>query len=157
MSSSRQCCGLRKIFLPFDSQHLSNFTCRYLSFLDSSIAHPVYYDNLTAAVQSVQDGETWGIVSMDANFSKNLFDRILDSATSTDLKKVDLELMEKSSINIRMDVTNQHIAFTLQMKFVEAFEAFTRQIFESCDMPTELASIPLVSQLFKADTKLRTM
>ena len=27
-----------------------------------------------------------------------------------------------------MDVTNQHIAFTLQLKFVEAFEKFTKQL-----------------------------
>ena len=54
--------------------------------------------------------------------------------------------MERSSIKVRMDVTNQHIAFTLQMKFVEAFEKFTHQLFEVCGLPKELASIPLVFQ-----------
>lgn len=130
--------------LPEPNEHLSNFSCRYLSFLDSSIAQPVYFTNLTDAITSVQDGHTWGVVSMDENFSQNLFDRILDSASNSDLKSVNLELLEKSSIKIRMDVTNQHIAFTLQMKFVEAFEAFTKQIFEACDLPTEHANIPLV-------------
>lgn len=43
-----------------------------------------------------------------------------------------------------MDVTNQHIAFTLQMKFVEAFEAFMKQLVSSCDIPEEVVSIPLV-------------
>ena len=27
-----------------------------------------------------------------------------------------------------MDITNQHIAFTLQVKFVEAFEKFGKQL-----------------------------
>lgn len=145
-SSDRQCpLNFDGTFgLPEPNEHLSNFTCRYLSFVDASIAHPVYFTNLTDAVQSVEDGHTWGIVSMDENFSQNLFDRILDSATNSDLKSVNLELLEKSSIKIRMDVTNQHIAFTLQMKFMEAFEAFTKQIFQVCDLPTEHASIPLV-------------
>lgn len=114
--------------LPEPNEHLANFTCRYLSFLDSNVAHPVYFDNVSAALQSVHDGDTWGVVSMDANFSQNLYKRILESIGNTDLKTVNSELLEKSSIKIRMDVTNQHIAFSLQLKLVEAFESFTKQL-----------------------------
>ena len=38
------------------------------------------------------------------------------------------DLFNKSSVRIRMDVTNQHIAYTLQLKFVEAFEKFAKQM-----------------------------
>ena len=41
---------------------------------------------------------------------------------------IDMELFDKSSVKIRMDITNQHIAFTLQMKFVEAFDKFMKQM-----------------------------
>ncbi len=83
---------------------------------------------MTSAVQSVEDGHSWGVVAMNANFSSSLYERIFDSMMSSDLKTVNKDIMEKSSIKIRMDVTNQHIAFTLQMKFVEAFESFMKQL-----------------------------
>ena len=65
---------------------------------------------------------------MNQNFTQNLYERVLDSMSNTDLNQVDVDLMDKSSIKVHMDVTNQHIAFTLQLKFVEAFEAFTKQL-----------------------------
>lgn len=123
--------------LPEPNEHLANFTCRYLSFLDSNIAHPVYFDNLTSALQSVEDGDTWGVVSMDGNFSVNLYKRLFESIGNTDLTTVNLELLEKSSIKIRMDVTNQHIALTLQMKFVEAFQTFMKQLVRFFKGPLE--------------------
>ena len=41
---------------------------------------------------------------------------------------IDKSVYDQSSIKVRMDITNQHIAFTLQVKFVEAFENFTKQL-----------------------------
>jgi len=114
--------------MPEPNEHLANFTCRYLSFIDTNIANLVYYHDLQSAIQSVEDGESWGVVSMSQNFTENLYERVLDSMSNSDLQSVDLDLMDKSSIKIHMDVTNQHIAFTLQLKFVEAFEAFTKQL-----------------------------
>ena len=117
--------------MPEANEHLANFTCRYLSFVDQKIFKPVFFNNYSEALQSVEDGNTWAVVSMHEKFSQSLYDRIIDSATSSDMKTVDLELYDKSSIKVRMDVTNQHIAFTLQMKFVEAFEKFTKQLVSS--------------------------
>ena len=45
--------------------------------------------------------------------------------STEDLREpVDMDFLNRSSINVKMDMTNQHIAFTLQMKFVEAFEGW---------------------------------
>ena len=38
----------------------------------------MYFDSMASAEQSVRDGETWGILAMDGNFSKNLYDRIIE-------------------------------------------------------------------------------
>ena len=102
----------------------------------------------------MEHGHAWGVVTMDANFSTALYDRIFDSLLATppdnadeaevfgdnkdkdekDAKedvfaaKVDRALFDASSVRVRMDVTNQHIAFTLQMKFVEAFDGFMKQM-----------------------------
>ena len=46
--------------------------------------------------------------------------------STEDLREpVDMDFLNRSSINVKMDMTNQHIAFTLQMKFVEAFEGWS--------------------------------
>ena len=42
--------------------------------------------------------------------------------------EIDKSVYEESSIKVKMDITNQHIAFTLQVKFVEAFEKFGKQL-----------------------------
>ena len=116
------------IGIPEANEHLNNFTCRYLSFLDSTIATPVYFDNESVALKSVEDGDTWGMVRLDQKFTSSLYERIFESVTNSDLRTIDTELLDRSSINIRLDVTNQHIAFTLQLKLVEAFDQFMKQL-----------------------------
>ena len=44
------------------------------------------------------------------------------------MKGIDTDLLERSSIKIRLDITNQHIAYTLQMRLVEAFQHFLEQL-----------------------------
>ena len=44
------------------------------------------------------------------------------------MTKINTDLLEKSSIKIRLDITNQHIAYTLQMRLVEAFQHFLEQL-----------------------------
>ena len=41
---------------------------------------------------------------------------------------VDLDIYNKSTINGRMDITNQHIWLTLQLKFHDAFKKFSEQL-----------------------------
>jgi hypothetical protein len=138
--------SLGSLGIPEPNDYLANFTCRYLSFIDREIARPVYYPNVESAIQAVEDGEAWGVLAMDQNFTQDLYKRIFDSLTESDLQAIDTELMEKSSIKVRMDITNQHIALTLQLKFAEAFQNFLEQMVTSCDLPKEIASIPLVFQ-----------
>ena len=52
----------------------------------------------------------------------------LSYQAESDMTKIDTELLEKSSIKIRLDITNQHIAYTLQMRLVEAFQHFLEQL-----------------------------
>ena len=46
----------------------------------------------------------------------------------SDMTQINTELLDKSSIKIRLDITNQHIAYTLQMRLVEAFQHFLEQL-----------------------------
>jgi hypothetical protein len=59
--------------------------------LDSAVATPIFYPNETSALKAVEDGHAWGLVSMDHNFTKSLYSRIIDSATSGDIHAVNKE------------------------------------------------------------------
>ena len=48
------------------------------------------------------------------------------AADLSDKEAIDWNVINGSSIGISMDVTNQGIAFTLQLKFVEAFQQVIR-------------------------------
>ena len=51
----------------------------------------------------------------------------------SDMTKINTDLLERSSIRIRLDITNQHIAYTLQMRLVEAFQHFLEQLVRFSD------------------------
>ena len=111
--------------LPEKNEHLANFTCRYMSFLDENVVSPMYFDNIALAEKSVKDGVTWGLIAMDKEFTGKLYERLIEDAGTEDPRTpVNMDLLNRSSVNVRMDMTNQHIAFTLQMKFIEAFEGW---------------------------------
>jgi len=59
--------------------------------LDKNIASPVFYPNEKSALKAVEDGDAWGLVSMDHNFTTSLYSRIVDSATTGDLHTVNKE------------------------------------------------------------------
>lgn len=52
--------------IPEKNENLQNFTCRYLSFLDKSIARPVFYTDEAKAIQAVEKGEAWGKTSLNS-------------------------------------------------------------------------------------------
>ena len=65
--------------MPEENEFLANFTCRYLSFMDTDVAELVYYPTIESAVQAVEDGEAWGVISMEQNFTRDLYQRIFES------------------------------------------------------------------------------
>ena len=62
----------------FESFGIIENITNYVFCLDENVISPMYFDNMASAEQSVRDGETWGILAMDGNFSKNLYDRIIE-------------------------------------------------------------------------------
>ena len=65
---------------------------------------------------------------MEENFSMSLYDRIIKADLSLDDSNSNSQLFNDSSVKIQMDITNQHIAFTLQLKMAEAFQQFMEQL-----------------------------
>ena len=57
-------------------QEKLNYSCRFLSFLDTDVVKPVYFDNFEEAYQSVVRAEHWGVVHIMENYSQALRTRI---------------------------------------------------------------------------------
>ena len=85
--------------MPEENEFLANFTCRYLSFMDTDVAELVYYPTIDSAVQAVEDGKAWGVISMEKNFTRDLYQRIFESLVCWPGALLNLWLMKNDNIN----------------------------------------------------------
>lgn len=122
---------------------LANLSCRYLGFLNTDMIRPVFFNKEEDAVSAVSNGDAWGVIHMGSNFSEALYQKLFNAVTCLDPDNCQTTT-NASSIKVKLDVTNQQLAFTLQLQLVEAFQDFLGQIVSSCNFPPDMASIPLV-------------
>ena len=85
----------------------------------------MYFDNMASAEQSVRDGETWGILAMDGNFSKNLYDRIIEG--DFNISYFLLWFLPWNSF-LPWLVSEANIQFINLLKFGETFNLLSFQI-----------------------------
>lgn len=116
-----------------------NLGHQYLDQLDS---YTVYQDNYTGlgyseAYDSVKQGHTWGVISLGANFSVDLMERFQGGNISD-------AVLNGSSINVQLDMTNQQVALILQEKITDAFQTFAMKMLEKFHLNPRLASLPVV-------------
>uniref|UniRef100_H3B6Y9 ATP-binding cassette, sub-family H, member 1 n=1 Tax=Latimeria chalumnae TaxID=7897 RepID=H3B6Y9_LATCH len=95
--------------------------------------HFQVYLNQSAAFAGAQDGNYWGIIGFEANFTQDLFLRMENP-------KTDEKIVDGGSVNVWLDMTNQQIAFTLEQKLQEAFEGFIK---DTLGNRSYLASLPV--------------
>jgi len=128
-----------------------NFSCRFLAELDTTVIKPVYFDNYEEAYESVKRAEHWGVIHIMKNYTEALEKRLtgmgdLAMAQITGLSSgtaVDNGTVNSSTIHVYLDMTNQQIGFTLQMRLAEAFKAFSSSILSSCNIPDKVTSLPI--------------
>lgn len=63
---------------------------------------------------------------------------------------------ESREIQVRLDMSNQQVAFFLERKLREAYGSFAQKLMIDCELPKQLASIPInfkkpVYSSFEAD------
>lgn len=91
----------------------------FLDCLDRSAIHNVSYNDLNSAMQSVKEGNSWGVISIGKNFSIDLLERF------TNIRNISNSTIEGSEIKLHLDMTNQQIALTIQQSIMESFEQFS--------------------------------
>jgi hypothetical protein len=128
-----------------------NFSCRFLSQLDTKVIKPVYFDNYEEAYASVERAEHWGVIHILENYTEALRNRLtgmgdLAMAQFTGLSsdtRVDNDTIYNSTIHVYLDMTNQQVGFTIQMRLAEAFQAFSSSVLSSCKIPDTVTSLPI--------------
>ena len=119
----------------FNRYHVRNLSCRYLSFIDSETIKPVFYPSYEEAAESVIRGDHWGVMRFKNNFTDSLYERMFGMA---ELKVPDNETLDSSEVHVNLDMTNQQVGYTIQLLLSQAYQKFSQNLLDSCDLPGNL-------------------
>ncbi|KAL1467462.1 hypothetical protein MTO96_042164 [Rhipicephalus appendiculatus] len=84
------------------------FSLEFLAHIDGTILPQVKFDDLQAALNSVRDGETYGVIHMKSNITKSIEQRY------TPATKLSKELVDFASVHVYLDMSNQQVFLTIQ-------------------------------------------
>ncbi|CAH0556078.1 unnamed protein product [Brassicogethes aeneus] len=116
----------------------TKLSCNYLDTLEKNYTMKLeYFDSEEGARNSVVRGNTWGMLLVHENFSDAIRSRVLEGK---DVPEWDLRA---STIEIHADKSNENIATFLTRDVYFGFEKFFKGYLESCEIPPEIASIPI--------------
>lgn len=109
----------------------------FLTHINSKTIHQIPFSNLTPAIESVKNGENWGVLHIGPAFTDNLLSRYLQGI------QVDNETIEASTVMLYLDMTNQQILMTIHTKVMQGFQEFAEHILEDFNQNPLLAQLPL--------------
>ena len=94
--------------------------------------------------------EHWGVIHILQNYSEALKQRItgmkdlaLAQLVGFGGGGVSQDTVTNSTIHVYLDMTNQQVGFTLQMKLAETFQAFGSSVLSACNIPENVTSLPI--------------
>ena len=140
-----------EIFSDSGQDSRQNFSCRFISEFDTSVIKPVYFSSYQEAYESVQRAEHWALIHFLESYTDSLRSRLtgmgdLAVAQYTGLSsdvRVGNDTVYNSTIHVYLDMTNQQVGFTVQMRLAEAFRAFSSSVLSSCKIPSTVTSLPI--------------
>ena len=110
----------------------------------------MYYSNFQEAHESVLRAEHWGVIHFLDNYSQALQQRLTGMRDLAMAQMVGLggggvsnDTVYNSTIHVYLDMTNQQVGFTLQMKLAETFQAFGSSVLTACNIPKNVTSLPI--------------
>ncbi|XP_078262086.1 ABC transporter G family member 20 [Rhinoraja longicauda] len=93
---------------------------RLLWHLDNNTIIQVHL-NQSDAIEGIKDGKYWGVIGFGANYTQD----ILLRATQ---RKIEEGTVDRGSIRVWLDMTNEQIALTIERKVQEAYEGFVEEL-----------------------------
>lgn len=115
-----------------------------------SIRIQIHFSSKEEAYAEAKQANIIGFVHFASNFTESIKD-ILDN--NRDAMNGSFENRE---IQVRLDMSNQQVAFFLERKLREAYGEFAQKLMLDCELPRALATIPInfkkpVYSSFEAD------
>ncbi|KAH7973880.1 hypothetical protein HPB49_005977 [Dermacentor silvarum] len=105
------------------------FSVDFLAHIDSRILPQVKFDNLDAALDSVRNGETYGVIHMKSNITKSI------QARYSPTTKLSEKLIDYASVHVYLDMSNQQVFLT-----VDAYLKFSLDATLPAFLPDKLAA-----------------
>ncbi|XP_059045485.1 ABC transporter G family member 23 isoform X3 [Achroia grisella] len=122
---------------PFNSScSMKNLSCRYLHQLEEHTIKE-YYADLTSALNAVKEGEAWGALYFNENYTDSLVARLALADTA------DNETIQTSEVQVWLDMSNQQIGLMLNRDIQFSYRDFAKDLLETCDYNPKLGDIPI--------------
>ncbi|XP_035442105.1 ABC transporter G family member 20 isoform X2 [Spodoptera frugiperda] len=124
-------------YCPYNSScSMKNLSCRYLDNLNNHTIKE-YYANLTDALKAVEDGEAWGALYFNENYTDSLVARLALADTA------DNETITSSEVQVWLDMSNQQIGLMLNRDIQFSYRDFAKDLLQTCEYNPKLGDIPI--------------
>ncbi|XP_055376981.1 ABC transporter G family member 23 [Condylostylus longicornis] len=120
-----------------DSCEFSKISCRFMQNIDQDITIPVYYSSEAEAYKAANEAQVAGYIRFSHNFSEAM-QSVLDERQFTEDWNIN-----NFQILVRLDMSDQQIAYHLERKLHEAYKSFMQDIMVDCGIPKHFANIPV--------------
>ena len=97
----------------------------------------VEYKTEVGGLADVENGELWGLIVVKANFSDVYKQRLINPTRATG------QNLKDGSLSVRLDMSNQQVALTLQQWVLRSVENFTTTLLKGCGQPSGSATGPV--------------
>ncbi|KAL0861157.1 hypothetical protein ABMA27_009649 [Loxostege sticticalis] len=115
---------------------MKNLSCRYLSHLTEH-TRQIYYPDREAALAAVREGDAWGVLYFNENYTDSLVARLALADTA------DNETISSSEIQVWLDMSNQQIGLMLNRDIQFSYRDFAKDLLETCNYNPKLGDIPI--------------
>lgn len=119
------------------NQDYKEFGDLYLNSLNNITILQVNYNKYEDAFQDSLDGKTWGVINIGSNFTDAINDRYYAESLPDELT------INLSSIGISLDLSNPHVAYTLNTELLTAYQRFLKVAFPRLGLNPTLGDIPI--------------
>ncbi|XP_073963542.1 ABC-type transporter snustorr isoform X2 [Choristoneura fumiferana] len=125
-------------YCPYNAScSMKNLSCRYLDHLKNGSIIKEYYNDLGSALDAVRDGDAWGAIYFNENYTDSLVARLALADTA------DEETIESSEVQVWLDMSNQQIGLMLNRDIQFSYRDFAKDLLQTCDYNPKVGDIPI--------------
>ncbi|VVC87177.1 ABC transporter G family member 23 isoform X2 [Leptidea sinapis] len=125
-------------YCPYNTScSMKNLSCRYLDHLKNGSIIKNYYADLSDATHAVQQGDAWGVIYFNENYTDSLVARLALGDIA------DNETIASSEIEVWLDMSNQQIGLMLNRDIQFSYRDFAKDLLSTCQYNPKVGDIPI--------------